>query len=152
VQSDGWEADDQVRAWAYEAQQDNIPWVIAGIDKDLLQIPGTHFNYGGSDKKPLPEEKKWHFIDEVEGPYRMACQLLTGDVVDNIKGIKGIGPAKAKKLLTGLSKKQMMTEIVNLYQPEFGKDWEHKLNVNCNLVYMRRWPDDEFDYKVWLNG
>ena len=146
----GWEADDQVIAWAWEAQQENIPWIIAGIDKDLLQFPGTHFNYGGTKDKPLAEEAKWKFIDQTEGDYRFACQLLTGDTTDNIFGIKGIGPKKAEKALTGLSRDQMMKKIIELYKPEYGVLWEKKLNMNCNLIYMRRWLDDEFNYKTWL--
>lgn len=149
--ADGWEADDQVRAWAHETQEDGIPWIIAGIDKDLLQIPGTHFNYGGTHKKPLTEDQKWKFITQEEGDFRMACQLLTGDTIDNIYGIKGIGPAKSKKLLENKNRKQMMNEIINLYKKEYPQ-WEDKLKVNSNLIYMRRWPDDEFDYKEWLNG
>lgn len=146
----GWEADDQVIAWAYEAQQENIPWIIAGIDKDLLQFPGTHFNYGGTKDKPLTEEKKWKFIDQKEGDYRFAAQLLTGDTTDNIFGIKGIGPVKAEKELLGLSKKQMMERIIELYKTGYGTQWSNKLYKNCNLIYMRRWLDDTFDYSTWL--
>ena len=150
VRCDGWEADDQVRAWAWEATQEGIPWVLAGIDKDLLQFPGTHFNYGGTKDKPLSEEKKWKFIDQKEGDYRFACQLLTGDTTDNIFGIRGIGPVKAKKELLGLSKKRMMERVIELYKPEYGTLWSDKLYKNCNLIYMRRWLDDTFQYTTWL--
>lgn len=150
ISCDGWEADDQVRAWAWEAQEEDLPWIIAGIDKDLLQIPGTHFNYGGSKDKPLTEEKKWTFVDEKDGDYRFACQLLTGDTIDNIKGIKGIGPVKAGKALKDKSRREMMHEVIRMYKPEYGEAWETKLHNNCNLIYMRRWLDDEFDYKSWL--
>jgi len=150
ISCDGWEADDQVVAWAWEAQQEDTPWIIAGIDKDLLQFPGTHFNYGGSKDKPLDEDKKWKFITQEEGDYRFACQLLTGDTTDNIFGIKGIGPKKAEKALAGLNRKEMMTKVIELYKPEYGDDWEGRLFKNCNLIYMRRWLDDEFDYKAWL--
>lgn len=152
VQSDGWEADDQVRAWAWEATEDDIPWVIAGIDKDLLQIPGTHFNYGGTEKKPLEEDAKWTFITPEEGDFRFACQLLTGDTIDNIKGIHRVGPKKAAKALENMNRKSMMEKIIEMYKDEFGDQWENRLHINCNLIYMRRWLDDEFDYKSWLNG
>lgn len=152
VQCDGWEADDQVRAWAWEAEESDIPWVIAGIDKDLLQIPGVHFNYGGSEAKPLSEDEKWKEISQEEGDFRFAKQLLTGDTVDNIKGIYRVGEKKATQALEGKNRKQMMEIIVQMYKDQFEADWERKLNVNCNLIYMRRWLDDEFDYKVWLNG
>ncbi|MDD9803164.1 MAG: hypothetical protein OXU53_11530, partial [Deltaproteobacteria bacterium] len=44
VQADGMEADDLVSIWAYEAREEEVPYVIAGIDKDLKQIPGNHYN------------------------------------------------------------------------------------------------------------
>lgn len=149
ISCDGWEADDQVRAWAWEAQEADIPWIIAGIDKDLLQIPGTHFNYGGNKDKPLTEEQKWTFITPEEGDYRFACQLLTGDTIDNITGIKGVGPVKAGKAMADKSRKEMMETVIEFYKEEFD-DWEKKLHNNCNLIYMRRWLDDEFDYRDWL--
>lgn len=152
IQSDGWEADDQVRAWSWEADNMGIQWVIAGIDKDLLQIPGTHFNYGGSEKKPLEEDKKWTFITPEEGDYRFACQLLTGDTIDNIKGITRVGPKKAEKALSGKSRKEMMETIMEMYKEEYKSGWEDRLHKNCNLIYMRRWLDDEFNYEDWLNG
>ena len=45
VMADGMEADDLVAIWAYEAREAETAYVIAGIDKDLLQIPGHHYNF-----------------------------------------------------------------------------------------------------------
>jgi len=150
IMCDGWEADDQVRAWSYEADQENIPWIIAGIDKDLLQIPGMHFNYGGTEKKPMAMDDRWKTISPTEGDYRFACQLLTGDTSDNIFGIKGVGPKKAEKALADKDKKSMMLAVMDMYKNEYKEAWEDKLSKNCNLIYMRRWLDDEFDYRGWL--
>ena len=150
VQADGWEADDQVVSWAYEANQQGIDTVIAGIDKDLLQVPGNHYNYGGRASKPIAEEDRWHYTSEEEGRERFAAQLITGDVTDNIIAIKGHGPVKANKAVKGKSKKKMMEAIIELYKKQFEDKWEEKLILNSNLIYMRRWLDDEFDYKLWL--
>jgi 5'-3' exonuclease len=153
VQSNGWEADDQVRAWAWEAQQEDLNWIIAGIDKDLLQIPGTHFNYGGTEAKPLNENDKWHFITQEEGDYRFAAQLLTGDRTDNIIGINRCGPKKAEKALSELkTRKEIMSKVIEMYKEEWPDKWEEQLILNCHMIYMRRWLDDEFDYREWLNG
>jgi len=46
VAANGMEADDLVSIWAYEARENENQYVICGIDKDLLQIPGNHYNYG----------------------------------------------------------------------------------------------------------
>jgi 5'-3' exonuclease len=144
IKCDGWEADDQVVAWAYEADKAGDRFVIAAIDKDILQHPGNHYNYGGTQKKPIPEDDRWTFTSVEDGWMRFCGQLLTGDVVDNIIAIKGIGPAKAKKALAGKTHNEMMSTVVQMYKDFFGADWEDKLHVNCNLIYMRRWLEDEF--------
>ncbi len=65
--------------------------VIVTIDKDLLSVPGWHFN---PDKQDFPT-----YITEDEADYNFATQWLTGDATDGFGGIKGVGPAKAAKIL-----------------------------------------------------
>ncbi len=93
VEADGMEADDLVSIWAYEARDNEDAYVVVGIDKDLKQIPGNHYNF----------VKKEHvFIDDDEAHLLLMTQALTGDNSDNIPGIKGVGPVKAKKILSGV--------------------------------------------------
>lgn len=81
----GMEADD---ALGINQMEDTI---IVSIDKDLLQIPGRHYNFvKGLFTTVTPEQGFLSF-------YR---SILTGDVADNIKGIYGIGPKKAEKILS----------------------------------------------------
>ena len=94
ITADGMEADDLVSIWAYEAREMEIPYTIAGIDKDLKQIPGNHYNFG---------KREHEFIDDDMGNYLLMLQCLTGDSGDNIPGIKGIGPKKAEGILKGLA-------------------------------------------------
>ena len=93
VKADGMEADDLVCIWAYEAREMEIPYIIAGIDKDLKQIPGNHYNFN----KQVHE-----FVDDDTANLNLMLQCLTGDTSDNIPGIKGIGPKKAAKILSGI--------------------------------------------------
>jgi len=151
VKCDGWEADDQVVAWAWETVQEGNEFVIAGIDKDLLQFPGNHYDYGGTTKKPMAENDRWHFTSVEEGYERFCAQLLTGDTVDNIKGISKVGPVKAKKALADKSHNEMMQTVCDMYKDEYSIDWKRKLHVNCNLIYMRRWLEDEFLYEEHLD-
>ena len=94
VRADGMEADDLVSIWAYEAMAVDQDYYIAGIDKDLLQIPGNHFNFVKSTHQ---------YVDDDAGHLSLMLQCLTGDTADNIPGLKGIGPAKAKRILAGVS-------------------------------------------------
>lgn len=68
--------------------------IICTIDKDLLQIEGWHYNfYGEGDAFP-------HYQSKEEADHFWTQQLLTGDSTDNIHGMKGIGPVKARKLIS----------------------------------------------------
>ena len=93
VMADGMEADDLVSIWAYECMEADIPYVIVGIDKDLLQIPGEHYNF---------VKKESQYVDKDMAHYSLMRQCLTGDSADNIPGIKGIGPKKADRILNGV--------------------------------------------------
>ena len=64
--------------------------IICSIDKDLLQIPGNHYNF---------VKDEFITITEDEGRLFFYLQLLMGDKADNIPGITGIGVAKATSIL-----------------------------------------------------
>ena len=93
IMANAMEADDLVSIWAKECRDLEKDYVVVGIDKDLLQIPGWHMNFDRMDDQ---------YIDEDMGNYKLMLQCLTGDNSDNIKGIKGVGPKKAEKILAGV--------------------------------------------------
>ena len=102
VMADGMEADDLVAIWAAECRANDMDYVIAGIDKDLLQIPGKHLNYFRMDMTE---------VDEPTAHYNLMLQCLTGDNSDNIPGIKGIGPKKAERILAGVTPDRMWGRV-----------------------------------------
>ena len=83
------EADDAV-AIESTKKLNNI-WIVH-VDKDLNQLPGWHYN---------PNKNHEYFVDDFEAIYSFYTQLLTGDRVDAIPGLAGIGPKKAEKILLG---------------------------------------------------
>ena len=93
VEADGMEADDLCAIWAYEAMEMEQDYTVVGIDKDLLQIPGNHYNF---------KKKEFTDVDTDTANLNLMLQCLTGDSTDNIPGIKGIGPKKAAKILAGV--------------------------------------------------
>lgn len=107
VMADGMEADDLVAIWAYEARAKELDYVIAGIDKDLLQIPGNHYNFA---------KRSHQFIDDDSGDYNLAIQCLTGDTSDNIPGIRGIGPKKAVQILHGVPMQRRWARVRAAYR------------------------------------
>ena len=102
IESTGMEADDLCAIWAHEAREAGIEFVIVGIDKDLLQIPGDHYNFDKRTKRTISKD---------EGHLLLMQQCLTGDSTDNIPGIRGIGPKKAEKLLTGIPKSYRWAKV-----------------------------------------
>ncbi len=94
------EADDIIGMWSQNAAQAGRSAVIVSADKDLCQFVGRH-------------DALWDFARDTWMDYRAIenrygvrpAQIpdwlaLTGDKVDNIPGIPGIGPGTAARLLT----------------------------------------------------
>ena len=108
--SDQFEADDIIGTWTEQARRQGHPVVVVTKDKDLSQLirPGDVFwDFSGSQR---------YAYDDIATrfgavPERMADYLaLTGDAVDNIPGVPGIGPKTATQLLESFS------DLESIYQ------------------------------------
>jgi DNA polymerase-1 len=66
--------------------------VLASIDKDILTIPGRHFNW---DK----QENGVFQVTPGEAERTFLAQVLSGDATDGYPGVPGIGPVRAKKII-----------------------------------------------------
>lgn len=83
--------------------------IIVSKDKDLLTIPGNHFRI----HKP---EDGIVTVNENEADHFFYIQCITGDTTDGYSGIKGIGPKRAEKLLSGCTTKvEYWRAIVSAY-------------------------------------
>lgn len=115
---DGQEADDALGI----AQTDNT--IICSIDKDLLMIPGKHYNF-----------VKDEFITQTDfdAIKHFYMQCLTGDRADNIKGIPKIGPKKAEKILAKcLTEKEMFNAVRDAYSND------EEFLMNGRVLWIRR--------------
>jgi len=116
-------------------EKENPSVIIITVDKDLDNTPGWHYNF-------VKKEKYW--ITEEEGIRNFYKQLLTGDAVDNIKGIKGIGPKRAEHLLgRGKNEKDYYSIVLQQYRHhlpyEFtGVNPTEQLNENAQLLWIMR--------------
>lgn len=87
---------------------------ICSIDKDLLQIPGNHYNFVKSI---------WTIVGVEDGLLSFYRSILVGDVADNIKGVYGIGPKKAEKILPKwIDEETAIREIRKYYEVWFEKE------------------------------
>ena len=139
VEAHGMEADDLVSIWAYEAREDELPFVICGIDKDLKQIPGEHYNY---------HKDTWEFIDDDTANLNLMLQCLTGDSGDNIPGIKGIGPKKAEKILSGVPMERRWNRVRAAWRGHGAGDPALSLQL---LSMLKSW-DELDDIRQQIHG
>ena len=76
--------------------------IICSIDKDLLQIPGKHYNF---------VKNEFTTINEIGGLRNFYHQLIMGDRSDGIPGVAGLGDKKASRMLEGTETEQEMFDI-----------------------------------------
>ena len=134
LHSDGREADDFIRIWAFEARRAGHDAVICSVDKDLRCIVGRHYDL----KKGVAFE-----VDLETARRNYYTQFLTGDAVDCIPGIPRCGPVKAGKILASCSTDTQYQEaIVDTYRECFGKDWHSWFLSNAKLLHIQRSIDD----------
>lgn len=123
VTTEGEEADDAV---GIDSSNGNY-WIVH-VDKDLNQLQGWHYN---------PVKDIEYYVTEFEGLYAFYTQLLTGDRVDNIKGLHGIGPVKACKILSECASEQQLYEAVCAAYEQQGETHD-RIIENGNLLWLRR--------------
>jgi len=128
--ADGWEADDELGIAQTEAISSNSPSIICSIDKDLKQVPGMHWNF---------VKKESDDVSDIAGLRRFYTQVLTGDSTDNVPGLPGIGPVKAKGLLGECDDP---TELFQRTRTAFDDDSYFHL-MGC-LIWILREPG-----KIW---
>jgi len=102
---------------------------IASKDKDLTQIPCT-FHRIIKEGDIITTN-----IDASTAIYNLYHQVLTGDSVDNIKGIFGVGKAKAFKMLESIEFKLNKETYIEEYSNQLKlKTIEAYLNSNNELT------------------
>ena len=139
IVTDGMEADDKLAIRQHELTEefkhkDNS--VIVTLDKDLDQVIGWHYNF---------VKKEMYYMEQDEADLRFFKQFLTGDRIDNIQGVHGIGDKKSQKLLEDLSNKERWDCVVE----HLGLD---RAIENGHLLYMLRSDDDNFEEHAKREG
>lgn len=142
--SDGIETDDHL---GIEQSADNDQeTVICSYDKDLIQIPGNHYNF---------QKDVWSFVTPLQGWASFYTQLIMGDRSDNILGFDGKMRTTVPKFLSSVVSAihescstpwQMFRIVQDIY--ELG---EEALLRNGQLLYILRHEYDEWSFPVELS-
>ena len=137
----GQEADDALGI--KQTEMETAETVICSIDKDLLQIPGYHYNFVKTEHS---------FITPEEGLYNFYKQLLVGDSTDNVDGCPKTGEVKAVARLSTLKGSSdecgFFEETQAAYRSANKKGYFKKeltdqevddiILVNARLLYIRK--------------
>ena len=114
------EADDLLGLWATNLKtvrafiglgpKEKVDTVICGDDKDYRTIPGLLWN-------PRQTDKGVQKISPIDAVRFHMEQTLMGDPTDAVKGLKGIGPVKARNIIedAGTSPEVWWPTVVEMY-------------------------------------
>lgn len=118
-----------------EGGEQGFETVICTIDKDLLQIPGYHYNF---------VKETFTTVSQLEGIRFFYKQMLIGDVADNLKGVDKIGPVKAGKLLDSITDETIMMQTVcSLY------DDPDRFQTNADCFWIMRNLSEMWSDRKW---
>jgi hypothetical protein len=124
----GEEADDRV---SYTQCADIGRTCIVGVDKDLWNTPGWHYNYG----KDVLE-----YVELPDADYNFWVQMLKGDTSDNIPCLKGVGDKSATNLLASVDHKDYKDVVLSEYLSR-GYSLDYFILMG-RLLWMRRKPNE----------
>lgn len=129
---DGYEADDAIGI--YNSIYPDA--AICSLDKDLDQLPGTHYNW---------KKNSIYTVSLFESLRHIFYQMLVGDTSDNIFGVRGIGPVRANKLLNNCSTiKEMQDLTEELYDNR--ERFEKNLRLITILTSLEEWEIVKIKY------
>ncbi len=141
--TDGIEADDALGINQHGGS------IICSLDKDLLQIPGRHYQWsisGTVKGKQWIKEAKWYDVTYFEGLKTFYASSLIGDTSDNIIGVYGLGPKRAAGALAECTTEQQLFDTCRqLYSDDV------RYFRNLKLLWVLRVEGGVFDEKPLLD-
>ena len=160
VTSDGVEADDVMATLAHRATEgqldDQLPGVFVRLvakDKDLEQVLSDRvelFDLQTDTRIDVDalKEKRGITPDQV-----VDYQALIGDTIDNVPGVKGIGPKTAAKLLDRYGDVDTLVQHVDELKGKQKENVEHaietgQLELSRQLVALKTDADFDLDFEA----
>ncbi len=123
IEEAGWEADDLIASYTKAALAQGWSVTIVSSDKDLMQLmtdPSVDMLDTMNNRRlgPADTEEKFGV-----GPEKLGEVLaLMGDSVDNVPGVKGIGPKTAAKLIQEFGTVEAVLEAAPSMKPSKMRD------------------------------
>lgn len=119
VCQDGVEADDLIGGLAMEAARAEWTVVIATSDKDFMQLVSDRVQLlnPGDKQQPLWGRERVREKTGVEPGQVVDWLSLVGDAVDNIEGVRGVGPKTAARLLNEFESVDRLYKVLPQVEP-----------------------------------
>lgn len=139
--TDGIEADDAMGI----DQCANENTMICTVDKDLLMIPGWHYNF---------VKQQTRLISPLDGLRNFYTQLIMGDRADNVKGYDGKMRDKVPNFLQHAvqaiqdftTEWDMCTYVRDMYR--HADDNDERFLMNARVLWIQRKEDDTWNFPV----
>ncbi|MCJ7546631.1 MAG: DNA polymerase I [Deltaproteobacteria bacterium] len=139
LEKEGYEADDLIGTVAKKAEQDGLEVVIVSGDKDLLQLVSdrvTALDTMKDSHKGLREVKERFGVPPERLPDIMG---LSGDSIDNIPGVRGIGEKTAVELIKRFgSLDALLQRLEGLDEKELKKKTKEKILQQRDQALLSR--------------
>lgn len=132
---EGMEADDAVSIEQWKHKDKST--VLVGIDKDLRNTPGHHYN---------PRKQEHSYLTLAEADLNFWMQVATGDSTDNVKGLHKVGEKTVlKEWEQHHSLEKLKDWIARMYDRQYRDEGPHALHENASLVWIMRRPWINYD-------
>lgn len=171
INEEGLEADDAMVSYQYTRWKQGLKdTILCSRDKDIRQCPGFHYSWevgAQASIGPLDVDELGWLEHKNEGerdakgrlkPAKIFgvgskffyYQMLVGDSVDAIAGIKGRGAVFAYNLLKDTPTERECYELVaEKYLQAWGDRWKEKMRQQSELLWMVREFDDNGEKVKW---
>lgn len=154
IDENGLEADDAMVIHQYSRWKQGLKdTIICSRDKDVRQCPGWHYSWEVGKQASIGPlevdelgwlEKKSSSKVFGVGVKFFYYQMIAGDGVDNVGGIKGKGPMFAYNLINDATSPRECYELVaEKYVQAWGEGWKTKMREQAQLLWMVRELDEE---------
>jgi len=133
----GYEADDAIGMVTGELGEESF---ICTIDKDMDQLAGWHYDW---------VKDRVYRVSRKDADFNLYAQVLSGDSTDDVPGLLGIGPIKARRILDGaVDSADLLRRTWDQYRStgngSEAQRWDYFIE-QLRLVYILRHSDDLFD-------
>jgi DNA polymerase-1 len=140
IEIPGYEADDIIATLAKKGKERGFEVIIVTPDKDMMQLVEEGVYIFNPVTEEIFDREK---VKEKYGIYPkqfVDFLAMVGDTVDNIIGVKGVGPKTARKLLEQFGNIENILENIDKLKPKLQEAFEEakeRLEQNRFLVKLK---------------